>query len=216
MRTWTSTGLATALAVLVCAGCSSPAPDQPGPAPTGPALSASTPATSPSPLPGSGLRLPSVSPITPSAPAGTTSTVPPPPTAPTAATTDFADPVAVTRSWMTQWCASDHRQRRNNNVERATVFSTSAGKTADLQAGDSEAAHRAVVEQKLSTRCDRITAEVIPEAPRGEGQVYVRATATRTLLAADVAFQTEQVLTTRSVLRQPDGRWLVDVHVEAG
>jgi hypothetical protein len=117
---------------------------------------------------------------------------------------------------MTQWCASDYRQPRNNNVERATVFATTAGKTADLQAGDSEASHRAVVEQKLSTRCDRITAEIIPEAPRGEGQVYVRATATRTLLAADVAFQTEPVLTTRAVLRQPDGRWLVDVHVEAG
>lgn len=216
MRTWISTGLAAALAVLVCAGCSSPTPEPTIPAPTGPQLSASTPATSPSPPPESGLRLPSVSPITPSAPAGTPSTVPPPPTAPTAATTDFADPVAVTRAWMTQWCASDYRQPRNNNVERATVFATAAGKTADLQAGDSEAAYRAVVEQKLSTRCDRITAELIPEAPRGEDQVYVRATATRTLLAADVAFQTEQVLTTRAVLRQPDGRWLVDVHVEAG
>ncbi|MFD9701257.1 hypothetical protein [Lentzea sp. NPDC059081] len=212
MRTFVSTGLA---AVLVCAGCSSLAPERSVPTPTGPQLSVSTPATSPSP-PGSGLRLPSVSPITPSAPAGMPSTVPPPPTAPTAATTDFTDPVAVTRSWMTQWCASDYRQPRNNNVERATVFSTSAGKTADLQAGDSEAAYRAVIEQKLSTRCGRITAELIPEAPRGEWQVYVRATATRTLLTADVAFQTEQVLTTRSVLRQPDGRWLVDVHVEAG
>lgn len=216
MRAWTSISLAAALAVLVCAGCSSPAPDRTVPAPSGPALSGSTPATSPSPPPGSSLQLPSVSPITPTAPAGTPSTVPPPPTAPTAATTDFHDPVAVTRAWMTQWCASDYRQPRNNNVERATVFSTTAGKTADLQAGDSEASHRAVVEQKLSTRCDQITAEIIPEAPRGEGQVYVRATATRTLLAADVAFQTEPVLTTRAVLRQPDGRWLVDVHVEAG
>ncbi|RDI35413.1 hypothetical protein [Lentzea flaviverrucosa] len=211
MRTWTSTSLVAALAALLCAGCSSPTPQATVPPPSG-----STPATSPSPPPGSGLRLPSASPITPTAPAGTPSTVPPPPTAPTAATTDFRDPVAVTRAWMTQWCASDYRQPRNNNVERATVFATTAGKTADLQAGDSEASHRAVVEQKLSTRCDRITAEIIPEAPRGEGQVYVRATATRTLLAADVAFQTEPVLTTRAVLRQPDGRWLVDVHVEAG
>lgn len=213
MRAWISTGFG---AVLLCVGCSSPAPERTVPAPPRPELSASTPATSPSPPPGSGLRLPSVSPITPSAPAGTPSTVPPPPTAPTAATTDFANPVAVTRSWMTQWCASDYRQARNNNVERATVFSTTAGKTADLRAGDSEAAYRSVVEQKLSTRCDRITAELIPEAPRGEDQVYVRATATRTLLAADVAFQIEHVLTTRAVLRQPDGRWLVDIHVEAG
>ncbi|MEU3650973.1 hypothetical protein AB0E59_46990 [Lentzea sp. NPDC034063] len=216
MRTWSLTGLAAALAVVVCVGCSSPAPEREAPTPTWPALSASTAATSPSPSPRSGLRLPSVSPITPSAPAGTPSTVPPPPTAPTAATTDFTDPVAVTRAWMTQWCASDYRQPRNNNVERATVFATTAGKTADLQTGDSEASHRAVVEQKLSTRCDRITAELIPEAPRGEDQVYVRATASRTLLAADVAFQAEQVFTTRTVLRQPDGRWLVDVHVEAG
>ncbi|WP_143023056.1 hypothetical protein [Lentzea jiangxiensis] len=117
---------------------------------------------------------------------------------------------------MTQWCASDYRQPRNNNVERATVFSTAAGKTADLHAGDDESAHRAMIEQKLSTRCDRITAEIIPEAPRSDDQVYIRTTATRTLLSDDVAFQTEPVLTTRSVLRQPDGRWLVDIGVEAG
>jgi hypothetical protein len=212
-RTVGFTAVALAAAAVAVAGCSA-RPGTDAQQPSGPTWS--TQATSPSPT-GSRLVLPPVSPITPSpGRVGTPSTVPPAPPAPDTSSATFADPVVVARAWMTQWCAMDYREPINHNVERASVFATSAGKAADLAAGDSPATYRSVVEQKLTNRCDRIIAEVSPEAPHGPNQVYVVLTADRTQLAADQPFQVLPVITTRSVIRQADGRWLVDVHVEAG
>lgn len=209
---------AAALAVAALAACSSPALDTP-PSTTG-STTGSTAETTPTPTtssaPGSRLALPTATPITPSGRVGTPSTVPPPPPAPTGAAVDYSDPVAVARAWMTQWCPSDYREPVNNNIERAQIFATPAGKASDLARGNTAAGYRSMIEQKLSGRCDRITAEISPEAPRGPSQVYVVLTADRTQLAADVPFQVVPVTTTRSVIRQPDGRWLVDVHVDAG
>lgn len=205
-------GSLVAIAV-VLAGCSS---GRPAPSTTPTTPGGSTVVTSPSPAPGSKLVLPPVSPITPSGRVGAPSTVPPAPPAPDTSPAVFADPAVVARAWMAQWCATDYREPINHNVERASVYATAAGKAADLAAGDSPATYRSVVEQKVSNRCDHITAEISPEAPRGPDQVYVVLTADRTQLAADVPFQVLPVITTRSVIRQADGRWLVDVHVEAG
>lgn len=202
-------------ALAALAACSSRAVDG-----TTSSTTASTAETTPTPTtstaPGSRLALPTATPITPSGRAGTPSTVPPPPPAPTGAVVDYSDPVAVARTWMTQWCPSDYREPVNNNVERAQIFATPAGKAADLARGNTATGYRSMIEQKLSARCDRITAEISPEAPRGPSQVYVVLTADRTQLATDVPFQVVPVTTTRSVIRQPDGRWLVDVHVDAG
>ncbi|HWO67480.1 MAG TPA: hypothetical protein VNO31_46350 [Umezawaea sp.] len=101
-------------------------------------------------------------------------------------------------------------------MQRATIFSTPAAKTADLAAGDTEASYRSMVEQQLSGRCDRITAEISPEAPHDPEQVLVVLTADRTQLSHDVAFQVLPVTTTRALRRQADGRWLVDTTVAAG
>ncbi|TWP46058.1 hypothetical protein FKR81_37460 [Lentzea tibetensis] len=129
--------------------------------------------------------------------------------------TDFHDPIAVARAWMTQWCATDYRQPRNNNVERATVYATTAGKTSDLAAGDTTATFLKAIERKLAHRCDQLTAETSRELPSGPDNVIVVLTARRTLLTADQPVQSEHVSTTRAVLRQPDGRWLVDRPLEA-
>ncbi|CRK57003.1 hypothetical protein [Alloactinosynnema sp. L-07] len=117
---------------------------------------------------------------------------------------------------MTQWCATDYREPINAAIERAATFATPAGTAADLAKGDTPATYRTSVELKVGNRCDHISATVSPEAPRAPGAVYVVITARRTQLADDHPFQVVPVVTTRAVLRQPDGRWLVDVHVEAG
>lgn len=139
-------------------------------------------------------------------------TTPPPPTAPTAATTNFRDPVAVARDWMTQWCPFDYREPRNNNVERSTIFATPAAKTADLAHSTTIEAYRTVVTQKLSRRCDRITGAITPNAEHNTELVAVL-TARRTDLAADAPVASDTVTIARSMLLQPDGRWLVDVPV---
>jgi len=136
--------------------------------------------------------------------------VPPPPTAPTAATTNFHDPAAVARDWMTQWCPFDYREPRNNNVERSTVFATPAAKTADLAHGTTTEAYRTVVTQKLSRRCDQVTGAITPNTAHSTELVAVL-TARRTDLTADVPVASDTVAVARSMLLQPDGRWLVDV-----
>lgn len=171
---------------------------------------------SPQPAPPSQLVLPPVSPIAPSGRVGTPSTVPPAPPMPVTSPDVFADPVVVARAWMTQWCATDYREPINHNVERASMYATAAGKAADLADGESPSIYRRVVEQQVSNRCDGITAAISPEAPRTASEVFVVLTADRTQLAADIPFQVLPVTTIRSVLRQADGRWLVDVAVEAG
>lgn len=137
-------------------------------------------------------------------------TAPPPPTAPTAATTDFRDPVAVARDWMTQWCSSDYREPHNHNIERATVFATPAAKSTDLAYGTTTEAYRTVVTQRLSSRCDQITAAINPDAEQ-DRQLVVVLVAHRTDLVADVPVSSDTVTVARSMLLQPDGRWLVDV-----
>ncbi|WNV85055.1 hypothetical protein [Umezawaea sp. Da 62-37] len=136
--------------------------------------------------------------------------VPPPPTAPTAATTNFHDPAAVARDWMTQWCPFDYREPRNNHVERSTVFATPAAKTADLAHGTTVEAYRTVVMQKLSRRCDQVTGAITPNAEHSTELVAVL-TARRTDLATDAPVGADTVAVVRSMLLQPDGRWLVDV-----
>lgn len=212
-RTAGLTAVALVAAAVAVSGCTA-RPGTGAQQPTG--STGSVQATTPTPGPGSRLMLPTARPITPSGGLDTPSTVPPAPPALDTSPQVFADPVTVARAWMTQWCAGDYREPRNGNVERAAAYQTPAGKAADLAAGDTEAGYRAVVEQKLTSRCDRITAEISPEAPGGPDRAYVVLTANRTRLAADTAFQVEPVASTRLVLRQPDGRWLVDAHVEAG
>lgn len=211
------TAVAAAAAVLAVAGCTVGS-EAPTPGSATAETSGSAAAASPTPpAPASGLVLPTVDAITTVASQlAAPSTVPPAPPAPDTSPAVFADPVSVARAWMAQWCAGDYREPRNHNIDRAAVYQTDAGKTADLQAGDTETGYRQVVEQRLTSRCDHITAEISPEAPIGPERVFVVLTAQRTLLAAERPFQVEPVHTTRAVLRQPDGRWLVDVHVEAG
>jgi hypothetical protein len=117
---------------------------------------------------------------------------------------------------MEQWCTTDWRESINANIERASRFQTAPGKAADLVAGDTPETYRQIVEQQMASRCDQIDADISDEAPSGPTQVYVVVTANRTQLAADRAFQVTPLTSVRSVLRQPDGRWLVDVEVVAG
>ncbi|WP_410570371.1 hypothetical protein [Amycolatopsis sp. cmx-4-61] len=128
----------------------------------------------------------------------------------------YASPVSVATAWMTQWCSTDWQQPRNANVQRAAALQTSFAAAADLAAGDSEAAYRQMQDMKVSSACDHVAAEVDPEAPAGQNRVFVIVTANRTRLADGRPFQTAPESSTRAVVRQSNGRWLVDVAVDAG
>jgi hypothetical protein len=122
----------------------------------------------------------------------------------------------VAEAWLTQWCASSWQEPRNANVTRAAVYQTPAGQSADLAAGDDPSVWAQVVAQRVDQRCDQVHAQVSDEAPRSDARVRVVVAARRVTLAAGRPVQADQVSSTRRVIRQPEGRWLVDVADRAG
>ncbi|ANN21691.1 hypothetical protein SD37_10360 [Amycolatopsis orientalis] len=132
------------------------------------------------------------------------------------AATLFADPAAVSAEWLRQWCTLDWREPMNANLDRAARYQTPAAAKDDRRAGDNEDTYRSVREQQLSSGCDEVTATASPEAPQSANVAYLVLSARRVNSSAGVAFESEQVRSVRRVLRQTDGRWLVDIRVEAG
>ncbi len=209
MSTPTRTAAAAflAAAAALAAGCST----------SSPAPAADATASAPAPATGPSVALP---PVTASVPATTTANpptgVPAPAPSPPFTADVYASPVSVATAWMTQWCSTDWQQPRIANVQRAAALQTSFAAAADLAAGDSEAAYRQMQDMKVSSACDHVAAEVDPEAPAGQNRVFVIVTANRTRMADGRPFQTAPESSTRAVVRQSNGRWLVDVAVDAG
>lgn len=204
--------LATAVAV-ACVSCSLPpaAAPAPGLSPSE-ANGTSAPATS-----AGQLVLPTATPITPpssdaGAPRGVPSAAPPPNTTPAT----YADPATVAMAWLQQWCQTDYREPINANVTRAAVFATPAATAADTATGDTTDTYQKMRQQQVSSRCNDIAAQVDPEAPASPTQVYVQVSASRMQLAAGAPFQTMPFSAMRRVMRGGDGRWLVDIAVDAG
>lgn len=175
----------------------------------GPSASGSTSATQ--------LAPPTATAVTPSSGhAGTPPRIPSPAPPPNTASATYADPVTVATAWLQQWCQTDYQEPINANVTRAAVFATPAATDADTAAGDTADSHRQAQSQQVSARCDGIAAHVDPEAPASPTQVYVQVSANRTQLAAGVPFQTMPFSAMRRIVRGGDGRWLVDIAVDAG
>ncbi|MFC3456322.1 hypothetical protein [Amycolatopsis speibonae] len=128
----------------------------------------------------------------------------------------FTGPAAVGTEWLREWCALDWHEPMNANLDRAARYQTTAAAKADRRTGDNEDTYRSVREQQLSSGCDEVTAAASPEAPQSADVAYLVLSARRVNSAAGKAFETEQVRSVRRVLRQADGRWLVDTQVEAG
>ncbi|MEV7043740.1 hypothetical protein [Amycolatopsis sp. NPDC051061] len=128
----------------------------------------------------------------------------------------FATAQAVGVEWLRQWCAVDWREPMNANLDRAARFQTAAAARADRRDGDDENTYRSAREQQLISACDRITATESPEAPHSAEVAYLIISARRVDSASGTAFEDRPVQSVRRVVRQPDGRWLVDEQVEAG
>lgn len=128
----------------------------------------------------------------------------------------FADPATVSAEWLRQWCTLDWREPMNANLDRAARYQTSSSAKDDRREGDTDDTYRSMREQQLSSGCDEVTAMSSPEAPQSADVAYLVLSARRVNSAAGVAFEAEQVRSARRVLRQTDGRWLVDTRVEAG
>ncbi|WP_143086489.1 hypothetical protein [Amycolatopsis saalfeldensis] len=203
----------TLVVAAISVGCSGPGSDG------SPTATPATPdaGTTSATVPASGqFTLPTAAPVTPTSGAGAPSGIPAPAPAPEPTPALYADPVAVARAWMGQFCETSFEEPINANLTRAGVYATGAGTAADTERGDTPDTYQQMREQKLTTRCDQVEAQVNPDAPATPDMVYVEVSATSTQLAAGLPFQTSPVISTRRVVRGGDGRWLVDVAVDAG
>lgn len=212
-RSLTRVAVTVAAATALGAGCSAPGPAGPEAASSPPGTSA--PAAPDSTTPGQ-IELPTVAPVTPTAGAGVPSGIPAAAPAPDPTPATYADPVLVAQAWMRQFCQTDYQEPINANLTRAAVFATVAATAADTARGDTPDTYQQVREQKLSARCDHVAALVNPEAPASPTSVYVQVSATSTQLADGAPFQTLPLSSTRRIVREADGRWLVDAEVDAG
>jgi len=198
---WVTVGTAAAV-VIVAAGCARPCPIPAAPV----ATDSSVPGQSPPQAPPAPATLPP-----PTAPV-TLPRVTAPASLPYPARELFADPVTVARAWMAQWCATDYREQRRWNVQRAAAFQTSAAAAADLAAGDTPDDLARAREQRRSRWCDEVSAVTIPSPRTSPTAVVVVVTAIRTEVVSGVA-SSAPVRSARRVVRDGAGRWLVDVAV---
>lgn len=139
----------------------------------------------------------------------------PPDPAVVAASLNWKDPAAVAAAWAAQRCASSWQQPVNNAVTRAAIFMTSAASAAEP--AESPAQHQQAVESHLLSACVPLSATVSPEAPKSDTVTYVVIAGSRITGWGDGAgVQADNYSETRTVRRQSDGRWLVDVAVAGG
>ncbi|WP_340688618.1 hypothetical protein LCL61_18435 [Amycolatopsis coloradensis] len=193
------------LAAVCCTACGTAAPSDTSPSESRP--------------PATGTRIP-VSSVAPQTPVQTVPTTVIPLSTVESPRPDgpglFADAAAVSIAWLRAWCTLDWREPMNGNLDRAARYQTSSAAKADRREGDTEDTYRSMREQQLSSGCDEVTATPSPEAPQSADVAYLVLSARRVNSAAGVAFEIEQIRSVRRVLRQTDGRWLVDTRVEAG
>lgn len=173
-----------------------------------------TPTPTPSSAPGRSPRMPPPAPAPIHPPTATVSlprvTAPAP--LPYPAPELFADPVTVARAWMAQWCATDYREQRRWNVQRAAAFQTSAAAAADLATGDTPDDLARAREQRRSRWCDEVMAVTVPSAKASPTDAVVLITARRTEVTSAGSAST-LLRTIRRAVCDNSGRWLVDLAV---
>ena len=192
-------------AVLCCAGCAGSALV---PSPGLPTPGEGTTTT--------GARI-TVAPVPPRPP--TTAREIPPPKSVVSIPNDgdvFTSATTVAAEWLRHWCALDWQEPMNANLDRASHYETTAAAREDRRRGDDANTYASMRAQQVSSSCADVTAAQSPEAPNSTDVVYLVLAARRTTLAAGKPTGDEPVRDVRRVIRQADGRWLVDLPVEAG
>ena len=162
---------------------------------TTPATWSSIPATTGPPAPGAG------------GPAAVTE-APSPPVV-TASPADYDKPETVAAKYMQAWCYQPVGSAATTNITTAAAFMTAAG-LADDQS-------RAPGQSALTSICGPVAVTRLGEQPSTPDRALVVLSTRQVLLnpAGSIIGQ-QSIEQTRRILRGPDGRWLVDIPVQAG
>lgn len=131
---------------------------------------------------------------------------------------DFADPVSVATQYLSVWCYLPPAEPANTNIAAAASWVTAAGWDDDKSRAIGEATWMKIQDAGTITVCGPVTGELVKAAPSTDRRKYVALYATRYQLdpAGTAVVDSDELAVQRRVLRADDGRWLVDVKVEAG
>ncbi|WP_157591569.1 hypothetical protein [Saccharothrix syringae] len=132
---------------------------------------------------------------------------------------ELAGPQDAAVAWLSRWCPFTTTEERFGDAERrARPAMTDAAWSLFDPTGDERATrswHQATAAGETG-RCSAAVAQLVPSAPRTAERVVVRVTADRVVTTATGARYVESVSSTRVVLRQADGAWLVDLAAVGG
>jgi len=134
---------------------------------------------------------------------------------------DTADPKAAVSAWAARMCPQ--RWTDTFLADRAAVkpLMTTSGWADEIGNPQEQDYWAFAADRKQETRCAAVTVTVSPDQPTGGGLAYVLYRGLRVVtIGAPAGGRSAPVVTVmsgvRTVLRQPDGRWLVDVAAPSG
>jgi len=134
---------------------------------------------------------------------------------------DTADPKAAVTAWTARMCPQ--RWTDSFTADRAPVkpLMTTTGWADEIGNPQEQDYWAFAADRKQQTRCAAVTVTVSPDQPTTGGLAYVLYRGLRVVtIGAPAGGRSAPVVTVmsgvRTVLRQPDGRWLVDVAAPPG
>ena len=134
---------------------------------------------------------------------------------------DTADPKAAVTAWAARMCPQSWTDTFLADRAPVKPLMTTSGWADEIGNPQERNYWAFAADRKQQTRCAAVTVTVSPDQPTGGGLAYVLYRGLRVVtIGAPAGGRSAPVVTVmsgvRTVLRQPDGRWLVDVAAPPG
>lgn len=130
---------------------------------------------------------------------------------------DYQTPAAAASAYLSVWCYQPADQPANTNIATAAAWMTAAGWEDDKARAVTDTEWAQTQQAGISTLCGPVSVADMLAAPSSDTMqwVEIRSQQVRVDAAGGIVGQSS-IVQTRRILQHTDGRWLVDVQVQAG
>lgn len=130
---------------------------------------------------------------------------------------DYVSAAAVAKQYMAIWCYQPASGAANQNLANEAAWVTAAGWADDKSRAVPTTSWTQTQKAGLTSLCGPIVVTPLTEAPNAPTLQWVQVAARQAIVNRQGQLIGQQTITqTRRILKAPDGRWLVDVQVQAG
>ena len=144
-------------------------------------------------------------------------TAAPPPPRMASGPADYASAITVAKQYMAVWCYQPASGAANQNLANEAAWVTAAGWADDKSRAVPTTSWTQTQKAGLTSLCGPIVVTPLTEAPNAPTLQWVQIAARQAIVNRQGQLIGQQTITqTRRILKAPDGRWLVDVQVQAG